>query len=62
MRLHTQRLQTIDEIRAFVAASQAADFAITDRDQAHRFISQTLRRFGYARRGRADKGVLRRYL
>src|SRR5699024_8219108 len=60
--LHTQGLQTIDEIRAFVAGSQPAAFEITDRDQANRFIGQTLRQFGYTRRGRADKGVLRAYL
>src|SRR5699024_6868723 len=28
----------------------------------NRFISQTLRRFGYTRRNRADKGILRAYL
>lgn len=62
MTLHTQGLQTIDEIRAFVAGSQAADFEIPDRDEVHRFIGQTLRRFGYTRCNRVDKGVLRRYL
>lgn len=62
MKLHTQGLQTIDEIRAFVGGSQAVDFEITDRDEANRFIGQTLRRFGYTRRRRSDKGVLRAYL
>ena len=60
--LHTQGLQTIDEIRTFVDASQTADFEITDPAEAQRFIRQTLRRFGYTRRCRADKGVLRVYL
>lgn len=60
--LHTQGLQTIDEIRAFVDGSQAVGFQTTDRDEAHRFIGQTLRQFGYTRRGRADKGALRAYL
>lgn len=62
VQLHTQRLQTIDEIQAFVDGSQGVDIAITDRDEANRFISQTLRRFRYTRRSRADKGVLRAYL
>jgi len=60
--LHTQRLQTMDDIRAFVAASQAAGFAVTDRDEAYQFIGDTLRRFSYFGCGRADKGTLRAYL
>ena len=62
VQLHTQGLQTIDEVRAFVDGSQAVDIAITDRDEANRFISQTLRRFSYTRRSRVDKGILRVYL
>lgn len=62
MTLHTQGLQTINEVRAFVDGSQAVDIVINDRNEANRFISQTLRRFGYGRRSRFDKGVLRRYL
>lgn len=62
MRLHTQGLQTVGQVRAFVDASQTADFKMTDRNEANRFIGQTLRRFGYTRRCRADKGVLRAYL
>ncbi len=62
MRLHTQGLQTLQDIRTFVAASQAVDFEITRRDEAYAFVADTLRRFGYWRCGRADKGILRRYL
>ena len=62
VKLHTQGLQTIDEVRAFVNGSQAVAIEIADRAEANRFIGQTLRRFGYARRSRFDKGVLRRYL
>lgn len=62
VRLHTQGLQTLDDIRAFVAGSQAAEFESIDRQEAYRFISETLRRFGYRRCSRADKGLLRAYL
>lgn len=62
MQLHTQGLQTFDDLRAFVAGSQAADFEALSRAEAYRFISETLRRFGYRRCHRADKGLLRRYL
>jgi len=60
--LHTQGLQTIDEIQAFVNGSQAAGFEIADRHEAHRFIERTLRQFRYAQRCRSDKGALRAYL
>jgi hypothetical protein len=62
VKLHTQRLQTLDDVRAFVAGSQAARFEPVNRAEAYRFIAETLRRFGYARCPRADKGLLRAYL
>lgn len=62
VQLHTQGLQTIEDIRAFVAGSQAADFEVPDRGDAYRFVTETLRRFGYLRCSRSDKGVLRAYL
>lgn len=62
VKLHTQGLQTFDDIRAFLAGSQAVDFEIDSRDAAYRFVRDTLRCFGYRRCSRADKGLLRRYL
>jgi hypothetical protein len=62
MQLHSQGLQTIDGVRAFVAGSQAANFAVTDHDQASRFVADTLTCFGYQQCSRADKEMLRRYL
>lgn len=62
VQLHTQGLQTIEDIRAFVAGCQTADFEVPDRDAAYRFVAETLRRFGYRRCTRADKGVIRDYL
>jgi hypothetical protein len=62
VKLHTQGLQTIEDVRAFVAGSQVVDFEIPAREDAHRFVAEVLRRFGYPRCRRADKGVLRAYL
>ena len=62
VKLHTQGLQTIDDIRAFVAGSQAADFEVVDRADAYGLVNDTLRRFGYRRCSRPDKGLLRHYL
>lgn len=62
MKLHTQGLQSFGQIQAFLEGSQALDFELTRRDEAYQFIGQTLRRFGYARCSRREKGLLRAYL
>lgn len=62
MKLHTQRLQTLAQIRAFVDGSQPLDFKPVDRQAAYDFVAQTLRQFQYPCCSRADKGLLRRYL
>ncbi|MHB8248248.1 MAG: transposase family protein [Acidithiobacillus sp.] len=60
--LTTQGLQTLEQIRAFLEGSQPLGFEALPRDSAYDFIAQTLRQFGYARLGKADKGLLRSYL
>lgn len=60
--LQTARLQTLAQVRAFVEGSADISFTLNDRNAAHQWMAETLRRFHYARCSRADKGVLRRYL
>lgn len=60
--LQTQALQTLDQVRAFVAGTEPVSFTLADRPSAHAWMADTLKRFGYARASRADRGVLRRYL
>ena len=60
--LQTEGLQTVEHIRAFLQGSQPLGFEVCSREAANDLIAQTLRRFGYARLGKADKGMLRRYL
>ena len=62
MKLHTQGLQTLDQVQAFVDGSQPLDIEIADREEAYRFIAGVLRHFHYRHRRRAEKGLLRRYL
>ncbi len=62
MKLHTQGLQTFEQIQAFVEGSQALGFELTDQGEAYEFVTQTLRRFGYPRCHRREKGLLRAYL
>lgn len=60
--LKTQGLQTLKQIRAFLEGSQPIDFDAPQREHAYDFIGQTLRHFGYVRLGKANKGLLKRYL
>ena len=46
----------------FLEGAQPLDFQSPQRDGAYKFIAQQLRRFGYARLGKADKGLVKRYL
>ena len=62
MTLHTQGLQTLAQVRAFVSGSKPVSFTLEDRHAAYGWITDTLRQFGYGRCKRTDKGVLRQYL
>jgi hypothetical protein len=60
--LQTQGLKTLDDVRGFLAGSQGVAIKAPSREAAYGCIAEALGRFGYARLGRADKGLLRAYL
>lgn len=60
--LQTAGLQTLAQVRAFVEGNAPISFTLTDRTAAYAWMADTLRHFAFARCGRADKGLLRRYL
>ena len=62
MRLDTHRLQTLDQVREFLAGSEGIDLQPQSRADAYAFVAKTLQRFDYALRGKTDKGLLRRFL
>ena len=62
MRLDTRRLQTLDQIQEFLADSRPLDPRPQTRVEAYAFVAETLERFDYPDRGKADKGLLRRFL
>ena len=62
VRLDTHRLQTLDQVREFLAGSRSLDLHPQTRAEAYAFVAETLERFDYPRRGKADKGLLRRLL
>lgn len=55
------RLQTLAQVKAFLDGTTELSFQIPKAER-NRFIERVLKRFGYAPHGRADKGVLLRYI
>ena len=55
------RLQTIEQVRAFLDGATEIAFRVP-KVERYPFIERVLKRFGYASHGRVGKGVLLRYL
>ena len=63
MTLCTERIRTLDDIRAFLDGSEAADITPHGREAAHAFIERALVRFRYhLGLSRAGKGLVREFL
>lgn len=60
--LKTQGLQALEQIRAFLAGSAPLSFAVPQREAAYGFVAAQLCHFDYLRLGKADKGLVHRYL
>ncbi len=61
--MNETQLRTIEQIEAFLAGSEPVEFTAAGDDSArYAFISRTPSRFDHPRRGKRDRGVLRRYL
>ena len=61
--LRTERIRTLDDVRAFLEGSDAADVTLHDRREAYAFIERTLVRFRYHfGLSRVGKGLLRKFL
>ncbi len=62
MTIKTQGLQTMEQIRAFLEGTHPLDFDVPAREALYEWIAGELRRLGYLRLGKTDKGLVRRYL
>jgi len=60
--LRTEGLQNLEQIKAFLEGSAPLGFEPPGREAVYEWLATELRRFGYARLGKADKGLLRQYL
>ena len=62
VRLSTQRMTTLDQVRSLLDGNEPVDYQPLDRESAYEFVRATLETFGYHRLERAEKGTIRRYL
>ena len=60
--LHTERIRTIEQVAAFVAANAPVQFQPLDRDGAYAFVARTLTRFGYRAPDKPSKALVKRFL
>jgi hypothetical protein len=60
--MNDKKICSLEDVRAFLAGSTAMEFSIADKGERYRWIEQTLRRFKYRTLGRAERGVVLRYL
>ena len=58
----TERLESLEQIRAFVEGSEGLDFAVADRSSRNDFVRRMLVKFDYGLLGKADKGLMKRFL
>ena len=62
VQLDTHRLETLDQVQEFLAGSQRIGLEPQTRADAYAFVAKTAQRFDYPQQGKADKGLLRRFL
>ena len=55
------KLRTLAQIKAFLDGTTEVSFRVP-KEERNSFIERVLKQFGYAPHGRADKGVLLRYI
>ena len=60
--MHEAEKLSLDQIEAFLKASEEIRFEGKDREQVYAWIEQVLRQQQYAKQGRKARGLVRRYL
>ncbi|WP_420632468.1 integrase [Candidatus Palauibacter sp.] len=59
--LRTERIRTLEQVRAFLGGSEPVDFGLDDRDSAYLFVRRSLERLRHHRLGKPDKGLVKAY-
>ena len=62
MKLKTQQLSSLEQVRSFMAGNDAVPFATQAHQDRHQWIALSLKQFGYKRLRRAERGLIVRFL
>ena len=62
LQFELESLKSLEQIERFLAGSAEAQVGFPDRKALYGRIEQTLRQFRYEALGKAERGLLRRYL
>ena len=60
--MNDKRLETIEQVKQFLAGSEALDFGGVSVEERYQWIQTVMVRFKYYQLKRAEKGVIRRYI
>ncbi|MCU7895303.1 MAG: integrase, partial [Candidatus Thiodiazotropha sp. (ex Lucinoma aequizonata)] len=60
--MNDKKIQTLDEVRAFLDGTTDIEFSIEGKDERYQWIRKTLVRFNYLCLSRGECGVVLRYL
>ena len=60
--MNDEQIQTIEQVKQFIAGSEALAFRGVSVEERYQWIEAVLMRFTYYRLKRAEKGVIRRYI
>ncbi|MCU7898973.1 MAG: hypothetical protein KZQ66_00630 [Candidatus Thiodiazotropha sp. (ex Lucinoma aequizonata)] len=60
--MNDKKIQTLDEVRAFLDGTTDIEFSIEGKDERYQWIKKTLVRFNYLYLSRGECGVVLRYL
>ncbi|MFH0340742.1 MAG: hypothetical protein ACHBNF_01155, partial [Chromatiales bacterium] len=60
--MNDRQLETVKQVGEFLAGTEIVEFSIESTEGRYAFIHATLTKFCYGRLGKAEKGLIRRYL
>jgi len=60
--MNDEKLTTVEQVKQFLEGSEALTFGGVSIEERYQWIETVLVRFRYSRLGRAEKGIIRRYL
>ncbi len=62
LKLHSHRLQSGEEIRAFLSGATIFEFESQSHEEAYEWIRDSLQQLRHQSLGKTDRGVVKRYL